>query len=70
MARRKVRPLRYNKTMIVKIEAFYANKLQEMADKKGVKISTMLRRIIRAAVHVQLAREQGATGTEQRYKTK
>jgi len=64
------KPLKYDKIRSIKLPLFYDNKVTEMAEAKKITVSALLRRIIRTAVHIDLARKKGTKGVEERYRTK
>lgn len=53
--RRRPRQLHYDKTRVLKINSFYDNQIVEEAACKNTTVSKVLRRIIQAHVHAQLA---------------
>lgn len=63
------RPLRYNRTAIVKIEKFYDDEINRMAKEKKIPKSVLLRRWIKANIHADLAIKKRQASKVERYET-
>jgi hypothetical protein len=68
---RKARPMRMDARVDLKIESYYKEQLETMAAEKGIKESLLVRRMIKASVHVWLNRNgKGGESKRERFKAK